>query len=155
MTEQPPSAEALELVSRLRKLQFEPGTAHISWHELNLLDAGKAIDALIGEHVAAEAERWEHRDRQRLEQIERLQDTVQSAAIRAFGQRAWSDTEEVAYQAGVSDTRAMLREPDVREAVYEAVMSLDGWRPDKGGLNVVVAYDIADAAITQIVETLK
>jgi hypothetical protein len=40
-----------------------------------------------------------------------------AAAIRAFGGRVWSDTEEVAYQAGVSDTRARLREPDVRGAV--------------------------------------
>jgi hypothetical protein len=35
----------------------------------------------------------------------------QAAAIRAFGQRVWSDTEEVAYQAGVNDTRARLQEP--------------------------------------------
>jgi hypothetical protein len=40
-----------------------------------------------------------------------------AAAIRAFGGRVWSDTEEVAYQAGVSDTRARLREPDLRGAV--------------------------------------
>jgi hypothetical protein len=44
-----------------------------------------------------------------------------AAAIRAFGERAWSDSEEVAYQAGVSDARARLQEPDVREAVEQAL----------------------------------
>jgi hypothetical protein len=48
-----------------------------------------------------------------------------AAAIRAFGQRVWSDTEEVAYQAGSTDEHAALlarlQEPDVREAVRAAV----------------------------------
>src|SRR4051812_601403 len=63
MTEQPPpsaSKEALELVSRLRKQRNKPwpgGTYSGDWHELNLLDAGKAIDALCEQRVSAETER--------------------------------------------------------------------------------------------------
>jgi hypothetical protein len=44
-----------------------------------------------------------------------------AAAIRAFGKRVWSDSEEIAYQAGVSDTRERLQEPDVREMVEQAL----------------------------------
>jgi hypothetical protein len=54
MTEQPPSAEALELVSRLRQHWLSEAFSPASyWHELNLLDAGKAIDALIAQRVSA------------------------------------------------------------------------------------------------------
>src|SRR4051794_2322911 len=100
MTEQP-SAEALKLASRYADGEVKKCAAD--------------IDALCEQRVSAETIRWQNRDRQRLEQIDRLQATVQSlqsaraerdaAAFLAFGRRVWSDTEEVAYQAGVSDTR--------------------------------------------------
>jgi hypothetical protein len=70
-----------------------------------------------------------------------------AAAIRAFGQRVWSDTEETAYQAGVSDTRARLQEPNVQDAVRAAVIA-----------EYVESEDlmkIADAVIARIVEMLK
>jgi hypothetical protein len=78
-----------------------------------------------------------------------------AAAIRAFGQRVWSDTEEVAYQAGVSDTRARLREPNVREAVKAALEQgrphwITGVGPGGSGLG-----GMADAAIAKIAEMLK
>jgi hypothetical protein len=46
-----------------------------------------------------------------------------AAAIRAFGKRVWSDTEETAYQAGVRDTRERLQVSDrstMQPALYEA-----------------------------------
>jgi hypothetical protein len=73
-----------------------------------------------------------------------------AAAIRAFGQRVWSDTEEVAYQAGVSDTRARLQEPDVREAVRVAIASVSDY-----GNAYVQNLNRADAALTRIAEMLK
>jgi hypothetical protein len=217
MTEQP-SAEALKLASRYADGEVKKCAAD--------------IDALIAQGVSAERERWQNRDRQRLAQIDRLQETVQShqqlsrkstgegpapeasfaadlaaaqeplgeefekvlhdnldqlyvssaspavvdyserareivrkstfvygssidgepnhswidattaqkeiaaalsavaserdaAAIRAWGKRVWSDTEEVAYQAGVSNTlawlQARLQEKHVREAAIEAL----------------------------------
>jgi protoheme ferro-lyase len=68
----------------------------------------------------------------------------------------WSDTEEVAYQAGATDERAALlarlQEPDVREAVARALCSvrwLNG-KPDADWLQ-----PDADAALTKIAEMLK
>jgi hypothetical protein len=54
----------------------------------DLSEADKEADRQIGEAIAADRN---------------------AAAIRAFGQRVWSDSEEIAYQAGVSDTRARLK----------------------------------------------
>jgi hypothetical protein len=78
-----------------------------------------------------------------------------AAAIRAFGQRVWSDSEETAYQAGVSDTRERLLEPDVREAVKAALEQgcphwITGVGPGGSGLG-----GMADAALTKIAEMLK
>jgi hypothetical protein len=72
-----------------------------------------------------------------------------AAAIRAFGQRVW-DTEEVAYQAGVSDTRARLQEPYMREAVRVAIASVSDY-----GNAYVQNLNRADAALTRIAEMLK
>src|SRR3954447_8576794 len=69
MTEQPPpSAEAQALAETIYK-----------WQGYAFLDGrvAQAIDALILQRVAAETERWQNRDRQRLDQIDRLQETVQ------------------------------------------------------------------------------
>jgi hypothetical protein len=85
-----------------------------------------------------------------------------AAAIRAFARRVWSDTEEVAYQAGVRDTRERLQEPDVRETVIEALRKsrwpsikklppLDDLAP---GIRKMYERD-ADAALTKIAEMLK
>jgi hypothetical protein len=71
----------------------------------------------------------------------------EAAAIRAFGKRVWSDSEEVAYQAGVSDTRERLREPEVREAIIALLTpSLHRWI-DPG--------EATDYAIAKIAEMLK
>src|SRR3954447_20028389 len=70
MTEQPPpSAEAQALAETIYK-----------WQGYAFLDGrvAQAIDALILQRVSADTERWQNRDRQRLEQIDRLQETVQS-----------------------------------------------------------------------------
>src|SRR4051794_24910844 len=65
MIEQP-SAEALEL-----------GRRHGA-DEITAYERAVDIDALIAQRLAAETERWQERDRQRLDQIGRLQETVQS-----------------------------------------------------------------------------
>jgi hypothetical protein len=83
-----------------------------------------------------------------------IKEAVDAAAIRAFGQRAWSDTEEVAHQAGVSDTRARLREADVREAVKAAMRERDFAR-DGEYLPDDCYEAFADAALTKIAEMLK
>lgn len=65
-------------------------------------------------------------------------------AIRAFGKVVWSDTEEVAYQAGVSDTLARLHEPDVQKAVAEALADYTD-----------TEYLAAASVLTKIAEMLK
>jgi hypothetical protein len=67
-----------------------------------------------------------------------------AAAIRAFGKRVWSDGEEVAYQAGVSDTQARLREPEAREAILKIIRDAD-----------MHPYEKVEALIPQIVQMLK
>jgi hypothetical protein len=67
MTEQQPSVEAVRLV------------AYSNGWEL-----ARGIESLCEQRVAAERERWQNRDRQRLEQIATLQETVQSL------QSAWA-----------------------------------------------------------------
>jgi hypothetical protein len=74
-----------------------------------------------------------------------------AAAIRAFGQRVWSDGEEIAYQAGVSDTLARLQEPD--DAFVLAVG--EALRQHIPGLTIEWAVKPAEAALTKIAEMLK
>jgi hypothetical protein len=63
MTEQPPSAEALEIAERIRAP--------------NRMKCAAEIDALVKQRVSAERSWWQNRERQRLEQISTLQKTVQ------------------------------------------------------------------------------
>jgi hypothetical protein len=77
----------------------------------------------------------------------------------------WSDTEEVAYQAGVSDTREKLQEAKVREAAIEALRKarwpraaakrmlepLDGMAP---GIRELYEREVG-AIIARIAEMLK
>jgi hypothetical protein len=79
----------------------------------------------------------------------------EAAAMRAFGQRVWSDTEEVAYQAGATDEHAALlarlREPDVIEAVTDAYYhACRSYTPGTPGWDHL-AHDV----IARIVEVLK
>jgi hypothetical protein len=82
MTEQPPSAssewqstpEAKEAAYELR--------CRLGHNQRSNFDADRiiayALDRFAEQRVSAETERWQNRDHQRLEQIERLQETVQS-----------------------------------------------------------------------------
>jgi hypothetical protein len=74
-------------------------------------------------------------------------------ALAEAGKRVWSDTEESAYQAGVSDTRARLQEPDVREAIKAAMREKDFAR-DGEYLPDDCYEAFADAALTKIAEIL-
>jgi hypothetical protein len=91
---------------------------------------------------------------------------LSAVAIRAFGKGVWSDTEEVAYQAGSTDEHAAmlarLQEQDMREAVIEALRKsrwpsveklspLDDLAP---GIRKMYERD-ADAAIAVIKGMLK
>jgi hypothetical protein len=78
-----------------------------------------------------------------------------AAAIRAFGKRVWSDSEEVAYQAGVSDTRARLQEPDEELVLALArVICPQRWSNLNAGEEESEKAR-ARAAITKIAEILK
>jgi hypothetical protein len=72
MTEQPPSAEATTLLSEIIGSCGRAGMCRFP-----PCSCAESIDALIAQRVSAETERWQNRDRQRLEQIDRLQETVQ------------------------------------------------------------------------------
>jgi hypothetical protein len=65
--EQPPSAEAEAMANR--------------WVRPHAYSCAQEIDALIAQRVSAETVRWQNRDRQRLEQIGRLQETVHERRI--------------------------------------------------------------------------
>jgi hypothetical protein len=64
--EQPSSAEALQLAAELREI-----------HDLGGFD-DPIIAHILDRFANRVSERWQNRDRQRLEQIDRLQETVQT-----------------------------------------------------------------------------
>jgi hypothetical protein len=139
--EQPPSAEAMKIAMRFSNQDDQ---------------CAAEIDTLCEQRVAAERERWQNRDRQRLEQIHRLQETADALSERdAAAIRVWSDGEEVAYQAGVNDTLARLQEPDEELLVaVTRVICPQRWENlNAGEQEREKAY--ARAAITKIAEMLK
>jgi hypothetical protein len=77
MTELPPSASSLwtDLVEKDDRTSPEeyPDMALIKFEEFEYI-----LDHYASQRISAETERWQNRDRQRLEQIARLQKTVQS-----------------------------------------------------------------------------
>src|SRR3954468_4609195 len=79
MTEQPPSAEAL---GAAREWYGEPMRVHgTPDHPSYVVSLAHRFDRVAkqvcNQRVSAETVRWQNRDRQRLEQIARLQETVQ------------------------------------------------------------------------------
>jgi hypothetical protein len=105
--EQPPSKDHTERAREIvRKSTFVYGSSIDGEPNHSWIDATTAQKEIAAALSAVASER-------------------DAAAIRAWGKRVWSDTEEVAYQAGVSNTlawlQARLQEKHVREAAIEAL----------------------------------
>jgi hypothetical protein len=75
-----------------------------------------------------------------------------AAAIRAWGKRVWSDTEEVAYQAGVNDTRARLQDP-AAELIAAGKQAIAAYYPPAAAHHYLDG--VVRAALTKIAEMLK
>jgi hypothetical protein len=107
VTEQSPSAEALEIADRIRAP--------------NGMKCAAEIDALVKQRVFAERNWWQNRERQRLEQISTLQKTVQGF------QRALAERPAPA----VVDYTERAREEELQELWLDLIEKDDRISPEE------------------------